>query len=223
MTTKTKGKSGRGRKPPSSRGSGTVFWAVAVGVVVLFGVAIALTRNDAVTESPGGGDARLETGAVEVRGEALPALPDAGPDPAVGEAAPGLQGRSFDGSSVSFRPGSEPTALVFLAHWCPHCQREVPALAPWLDSGGLPSGVEMLSVSTSVDPAAPNYPPSEWLAKEGWPVPVMADSGEGTAARAYGLTAFPYFVLVDSDGRVAERLSGEVAPQDLEARLQRLR
>ena len=31
----------------------------------------------------------------------------------------------------------------------------------------------------------------------------MADSKNGTAAKAYGLTAYPYFVLVNADGTVA--------------------
>ena len=41
----------------------------------------------------------------------------------------------------------------------------------------------------------------------------MADSRDGTAAKAYGLTAYPYFVLVNADGTVAGRGSGEL-PED---------
>ena len=38
----------------------------------------------------------------------------------------------------------------------------------------------------------------------------MADSASGTAANAYGLPAFPYFVALDSSGKVVGRTSGEI-------------
>ena len=52
---------------------------------------------------------------------------------------------------------------------------------------------------------APNYPPSAWLEREDWPFPVMADSPTGTAAEAYGLTAYPVLRAGDADGKVAGR------------------
>jgi len=38
----------------------------------------------------------------------------------------------------------------------------------------------------------------------------MADSASGTAANAYGLPGFPYFVALDSSGKVIGRSSGEI-------------
>jgi hypothetical protein len=38
----------------------------------------------------------------------------------------------------------------------------------------------------------------------------MADSGEKTAANAFGLSGFPFFVLLDADGKVAFRGSGVI-------------
>jgi predicted DsbA family dithiol-disulfide isomerase len=38
----------------------------------------------------------------------------------------------------------------------------------------------------------------------------MADSGEKTAAEAMGVSGFPFFVLLDSSGKVAFRGSGEI-------------
>ena len=38
----------------------------------------------------------------------------------------------------------------------------------------------------------------------------MADSASGTAANAYGLPGFPYFVALDSSGKVVGRASGEI-------------
>ena len=42
-----------------------------------------------------------------------------------------------------------------------------------------------------------------------WPAANMADSAQQTAAAAYGLTAYPYYVVVGADGKVLARGSGE--------------
>jgi len=125
--------------------------------------------------------------------------------------APVLTGAGFTGNKIVTTPGA-PTLLVFLAHWCPHCQREVPLLVQWNRDGLVPSGVDVIAVATSTDPASPNFPPSEWLAREEFPVlwPVMADSAEKTAAGAMGVSGFPFFVLIGADGKVAFRGSGEI-------------
>ncbi|MFM8452635.1 MAG: TlpA family protein disulfide reductase [Acidimicrobiaceae bacterium] len=149
---------------------------------------------------------------VEVVGEPLPEFSTNGQtDPAVGMMAPVLTGQGFTGNKIVTTPGT-PTLLVFLAHWCPHCQREVPLLVKWNSSGEIPSGLDVIAITTSTDPASPNFPPSEWLAREQFPAlwPVMTDSGEKTAANAMGVSGFPFFVLIDAEGKVALRISGEI-------------
>jgi thiol-disulfide isomerase/thioredoxin len=100
--------------------------------------------------------------------------------------------------------------VVFVAHWCPHCQLEVPVITKWIAANGAPSGVDMYGVSTSVSKDRPNYPPSSWLAKEKWPLPTLADSGDAAAAQAFGLNAFPYFAVVNSSGKLVFRATGEL-------------
>jgi thiol-disulfide isomerase/thioredoxin len=221
--TPTKTKQAPTRPASSSR----LFAIVVLAVAVLFVVAIVLTRRASTTDETSGGSApgaALETAAVEITGKALVPFPgNDKQDPSIGAPAPALEGRSFDGERISFKPGGRPTAVLFITHWCPHCQREVPALTPWIDDGGVPDGVELFSVSTSVSQEAPNYPPSAWLEREHWPVAVIADDANSAAARAYGLTAYPYFVLIDSDGRVARRFSGEIPPETLGRVLRALR
>ena len=104
--------------------------------------------------------------------------------------------------------------IVFLAHWCPHCQAEVPRVTEWLGERTLPASVDLISVSTSVSPEQPNFPPSSWLSREGWPLPVIAD--DGTAAQAYGLASFPYWVFVDAEGLVLQRIGGELTTDTLD-------
>lgn len=74
----------------------------------------------------------------------------------------------------------------------------------------MPVGVDLIAVATSSTPTQGNYPPSVWLEREGFPFPVIYDDEEGTAAASYGLSAFPFWVIVDSSGKVVERFSGQL-------------
>ena len=161
--------------------------------------------------------------AVTVTGEPLPEMPQvtgsspfttADDDPAIGKPAPKLQGESFDGSNITIDPGDgTPRVIVFVAHWCPHCQKEVPLIQEWIDDGNLPEGVEIVFVSTAVNEPRGNYPPSAWIVEEGVTPRVLLDDDQSAAAADYGLTSFPYFVMTNGEGEVVARGSGEI-PMD---------
>ena len=102
-----------------------------------------------------------------------------------------------------------PKVLLFVAHWCPHCQAEVPRIQEWINGGGLPSDVDLVTVSTGIDPSRPNYPPDAWFAREGWTPRVVSDPTNEIAA-AFGLPSYPYLVFVNADGTVASRTTGEI-------------
>lgn len=190
-------------------------WIVAALVVV------ALAVVAVVASGGGGGDddpSMAVTADVTSSGRALPRLTDGGADPAVGSAAPQLEGSTFEGTPITITPGDgKATIVLFVAHWCPHCRREVPFLVRHLGEQPLPDDVDLVTVSTAVDADAPNYPPHEWLAEERWDLPVMADSEDGTAAEAYGLSSFPYFVALRADGTVAARVTGELTAEQFDA------
>jgi cytochrome c biogenesis protein CcmG, thiol:disulfide interchange protein DsbE len=128
---------------------------------------------------------------------------------------PTLTGSDQAGEPLTIAPDGRPKMIVFVAHWCPHCQREVPVVQQWIDDGGLPAGVELVSVSTAIDANRPNYPPDRWLADEGWTAPVLVD-GDNTAAEAAGLSVYPFFVAVGGDGTVVQRTSGELSTAQLD-------
>lgn len=169
-------------------------------------------------------NASQETAAVQVSGEDLPPLPDTGgfmpgpgEDAAVGFPAPTLTGQSFDESELIIDPGDgNAKMVVFLAHWCPHCQSEVPIIQEWIDSGDVPEGFDIVSVSTAVDSTRPNYSPSKWLSSAGWEPQVLLDDEAQTASISYGLTGFPYFVILDAEGNVWQRGSGEIPLSELQ-------
>jgi thiol-disulfide isomerase/thioredoxin len=160
---------------------------------------------------------------VELSGEALPLFSgDPASDSAIGLPMPSMTGADFEGKPVSIVPGGRPMVVLFLAHWCPHCQREVPKVQTYQDQVGFPAGVDFYSVATSNSSSQPNWPPSAWLAREGWTFPVLVDDQESRAFQAAGRGAFPYFVFVDSAGNVALRLSGEQDPLMLASIMEQL-
>ncbi len=185
-------------------------------VAVVIGLASGGGDDDTTASTDG------ETRDVEVVGDPLVRLEDPTDDPAVGQPAPVLRGETIDGEAITI-PGDGPAVLVFLAHWCPHCQREVPVLVDHFAQNGLPEDVDVFGVATSIDPASPNYPPSEWFERESWELPTLYDSGDDTAGKAFGLSGYPYFVAIDGDGNVVARTSGELDPAQLDALLEAAR
>jgi cytochrome c biogenesis protein CcmG, thiol:disulfide interchange protein DsbE len=208
----------RADRSPSGGGRPIVLYA-GLAVVVLLGIV-------AIVVSRGGGtdleaEGILQSRDVEVAGDPLVRFDAAVvPDPAVGEPAPELAGASFDGSEVAIADDGRPKAILFVAHWCPHCQREVPIVQGWVDEGNAPDNVDIYAVSTGVDRSSPNYPPSAWLEGEGWSNPVLAD--DGSAAEAFGLTSYPYWVFVDATGTVAHRQAGALTEDQIDAAIRLL-
>ena len=209
---------------------GIVAALVAVALIVAFAVS---GGDDGETQSPvptddaagaeptdtvsGNPVAPAEQQPVAVEGTDLVSLPDGGEDPAVGLAAPTVDGYTFDGTPMEITPGGTAKMVVFLAHWCPHCNREIPRILEWAEAGRVPEGLEIVGVATGTDESAPNYPPSTWLADLGWTYPTLADSPEFRAAQAYGVSGFPFFTIVDDTGKVLGRFSGELEVDDLDA------
>jgi cytochrome c biogenesis protein CcmG, thiol:disulfide interchange protein DsbE len=146
-----------------------------------------------------------------VSGDPLPRFEGTVDDAAIGETAPTLTGSNFAGDAVTMPAGDgNAKAIFFVAHWCPHCQREIPRLAEWLRTHDVPAGLDIDVVSTRVNEAPTNYPPSEWLAREGvGDLPVIADDGDSSAYDAYGAGGLPYVVYLDKDNSVVLRTEGE--------------
>jgi thiol-disulfide isomerase/thioredoxin len=232
--TKTTGANPYTSSTPAPKGESKLPWilgAAVVGIVVIIGLAVLLWPSEENGAGAGAGtgaeaakNATQENAAVTISGEDLPALPDtgqllpaAGEDPGVGLAAPKLVGQSFDESEVVIDPSDgKPKMVVFLAHWCPHCQAEVPLLQEWIASGDVPEGLEIYAVSTGVDSSQPNYPPSNWIASEGWEPQILLDDEAQTAAKSWGLTGFPYIVMLDAEGDVWQRGTGEIPVEDIQ-------
>ena len=199
----------RASAPSRSRSLAPVIAVVAVIVVAVVVALLASGGDD-------GGDDTLATAGVTVRGSALPQLPQGGPDPGTGAEAPTLEGVSPAGTPTTVSPTGEPTLLAFLAHWCPACQAELPHLVDLQEAGDL-DGLRSVAVLTGTDRSRPNYPPGEWVEEEGWSGEVLLDDERSPAATAFGLTSYPYLVLLDGEGKVIARSAGSLGPDGLRA------
>jgi len=199
------------KKQSSGRGP----WIVGAVIAVVVAAAAVFAISSGGSNDAIGTEVR-QFGDVTVEGVALPRFSEGDVDAAVGQTAPVITGVGFTGIPVTTRPGT-PMMLVFLAHWCPNCQREVPQLVEWERSGDVPSELDVIAIATGTDPASPNFPPSQWLAREQFPTlwPVMVDNAKFDAANAFGLSAYPYFVLIDAEGKVVQRLTGETPSEQL--------
>ncbi len=212
----------------------TVIIVVGVIVLVLAGAAVLLSGGD--DSSSGGvlapgetpretyGDDVEQNRPVDVTGDPLAGLNTVvDVDPAVGTAMPVAVGAGFDGRPITVGgPTDGPTMYAFLAHWCPHCNDEIPELIDLRNRDGIPEGMNVVGISTGVDNTAPNYPPSDWLVNKDWPSqwPVLADSVESTAFVVNGGGGFPYLMIADADGNVLARASGTKSAEDLAAWIQ---
>ncbi len=213
MTTTRPSAPARPRQPRNAKkSSSTLPWLIAVLVVVV-GLAglIAVIGTGGDSESTGN-----ETADVTVTGDRLPSTGGAsGPispsaDAAVGLTVPTLSGSTPTGSAITYQPNGRPAVYIFGAHWCPHCQAELPRVQKWLNDGSLPTTVEYRTISTGVDSSRGNYPPSAWFTRMNWKNPVMVDSRASDAASAFGLESFPYMVFTDANGVVKQRANGEI-------------
>jgi thiol-disulfide isomerase/thioredoxin len=182
-----------------------LLWGVAgvIGLALILAIAISVAGEQEVDES-------LAFGEVTVEGTSLVPFADAASDPAIGAPAPTLSGVDWKGGATTIEADGRPKVIVFLAHWCPHCQDEVPELQAWVDSTGGDPRVDLYAVATSTSRVRPNFPPGTWLEGEGWTSPTVLDDEAQTAGRAFGVTAFPFWVIVDESGDVVGRLSGRV-------------
>ena len=200
--------------PAPDRRKAFAIAAAAVVVVVVVGVIIALAGGGKDGDGGGNGSqASAKPVFGPVTGDALAAFSPDGADPASGTPAPKVEGVTLERTPISVGEPGKPTFVAFLAHWCPHCQRELPVLVKLANEGAF-KDVRLVAVLTGTDAKAPNFPPAAWLDEEGWSGVLLDDEGF-KAANSFGLKGYPFLVTLDSEGRVVSRTSGEVPEEGI--------
>ena len=204
----------RSRTAPGGPNPRVIIGVVAAVLLLgVIGLVVALGSDDGDEPTAG---AEQPYGVVTVDGDPLPPLGE-GDDPAVGQVAPTVRSERSDGQT-NLAPGEEgqPTMVVFLAHWCPHCQAEVPLLVEMAEDGVF-DDIRTVAVLTGTTDTRPNFPPGAWLDREGWIGDRLYDDESSTAGLTYGLTGFPMLVFLDEDGRVTQRVSGQQPREAIQA------
>ena len=216
------------KKNQEAKSSRKTFLIIGAAVLLAAAIAIGFSggSDDATTQPRTTVEGEVASGEFQpviVDGDVLSPLGDGSGNPAMdtamGKTAPSLNGYTFAGNPVSITPGAsaQPIMLVFLAHWCPHCNREVPRLIDWQEQGLVPKGLRVIGVTTASRNDQANWPPSDWIEEMKWPFEVFADSEAGDAANAYGVDGFPFIAIVNADGKIVGRHSGELELADLDA------
>ncbi len=201
-------------------GSNKMFTLAIVGILVLglAGIAYVATSREAVNFD---GE---QTAEVELDGNILLPMSGSGvsadpnTDATIGQPLPRLAGTGFDDEEIVIEDDGRAKVIYFLAHWCPHCQAEVPRVVQLIESGGQPDGLDVYGVSTSVDASRGGaYPPAAWFEREGFDVPVIRDNANNDAFNFFGGGGFPYAIYVDSDNNIVARSSGELDPTTIQS------
>jgi cytochrome c biogenesis protein CcmG/thiol:disulfide interchange protein DsbE len=221
MATTTKGPGGRRPGAAAGGSSKATIWIVA-GVIAVVVVALVLALVGGGDDGPGAAADEAQTRPITIEGAPLPLFDDPAADAAIGMTPPALRGSDFVGAPAELVPGGGKRLVMFVAHWCPHCQKEVPLVAAWLASGDVPVDITLVNTGYRADTVGqgPTLEPSAWLRAEQWPAdvaPVVVDDERSSAAQAWGLPGYPYFVMLDDAGRVTGRTSGEKSLAELRA------
>lgn len=119
-------------------------------------------------------------------------------------ALPRIGGGDLIAPWTTGRPG----ILLFFAHWCPPCRRELPGLRATIGTGDL-DGVQILGIDEDTASVARSF-----VASEGLEFPVGIDGAEALAARLVP-AGLPSAVLVNASGTVVNVRYGALSRSQL--------
>jgi thiol-disulfide isomerase/thioredoxin len=153
---------------------------------------------------------------VIIEGDALPPARERF-DSAIGKKAPVVKGISLEGKDIYIGEEGYYHLIIILAHWCPHCRNEVRELTNYLKETEIPSNLQIISLATAIHSDRANYPPHEWFRNEKWPLPVIVDTHQSDIANHFGVTSYPYFILIDDDGKIQSRRPGRLGINGIES------
>jgi len=139
----------------------------------------------------------------------LPPFEQGQPDAALGVVLGDVAGVDYYTDAEMTVNPADGTARAWLvwAHWCPYCQRELPPLSDWYnENADLYPNVELISVTSSIDPARGN-PLEPYLDELQLPFPAIVDP-DLALAEQFGLSAYPFWVFTAGDGATLLRVAG---------------
>ena len=120
-------------------------------------------------------------------------------------ALPPLQFELLDGRRIASEDLRGKVVLVnFWATWCPYCRHEMPDMERYYrDTQG--RGFEIVALSQDDDAATAR----RFMAEEGYRFPAAMADGSHAAAFG-GISRLPTSFLIDKQGRLRQKISGQV-------------
>lgn len=139
----------------------------------------------------------------------------AGGDATLGETAPALTLKDFDGKSFALADyGGKPLVLNFWASWCPNCTAEMPDFERVHKQ--VAGAVAFLGVNLNDDRGS-----AEKLAGETGVTYRLAEDPDGELFRAFGAPGMPTTVFIAADGTIADVVAGQLSSEQLVGYIER--
>lgn len=125
-----------------------------------------------------------------------------------GQKAPDFTAKAVDGGSVSLsdKGGKHATMLVFFATWCPHCQKEAPVMADFVNQYK-DLRILMVGIDGQDDPEKVQ----EFVNEYGIESPVFYQPSLG---ETYNVSGYPTVYILDGDNKIVFANAGE-APREI--------
>ena len=131
--------------------------------------------------------------------------------------APAMVLTRLDGGAVNLAAvDGRPTVINLWATWCPPCRREMPALARAQDAR---PDVRFLFVNQGEGQAKV----AGWLEEAGLEIDNVLLDRAMAVPRHYGTAGLPVTLFLGPDGRLVRVHVGEIAPEQIDAEIARLR
>ena len=131
--------------------------------------------------------------------------------------APPMVLADLDGGAMNLAAvDGRPTVINLWATWCPPCRREMPALARAQDAH---PDVRFLFVNQGEGQAQV----ADWLEGAGLEIDNVLLDRAMAVPRHYGTVGLPVTLFLGPDGRLVRAHVGEIAPEQIDAGISRLR
>jgi cytochrome c biogenesis protein CcmG, thiol:disulfide interchange protein DsbE len=126
---------------------------------------------------------------------------------------------AVDGSQVHLSDLRGKVVLLnFWATWCPPCEAEMPDLNALHERYGVEHDFVVLGLNMQESQAVV----SVFADQYGLSFPLLLDLDGAVSARGYGIRSMPTSIIVDREGRIRDRWTGQISKSSMLARLQRV-
>lgn len=131
---------------------------------------------------------------------------------------PSFEVKSIDGKetfkSSDIMKNDKKTLFVIAAEWCPHCRDEAVEIQKFYEEHKDEANIIVIYSDYNSSPEVVQ----EYLSKNKYTFPVYYDYNS-VFLNGTGLESFPFNLILDKDGKIAEVVEGEISAETLVEKL----